>query len=205
MSLTDLTRGLRMGDRVLRTFEEKGGDPAMAPLLRALHACTVQHRGARFEDDHDPAFLHPGRSALILLIDLEKTDLRPLAAALLHDSDDADLTPAIPAIEEALDRYAPPSIGVGELLEDVASLPETQDDSLAERLVLLDDDLRAAALAERLDHLRHLHLRDVDPAARAGWREARDVWLPVAERTDPVLARRYGWWVRRFRGVYGSP
>ena len=60
----------------------------------------------------------------------------------------------------------------------------------------------ARALAERLDHLRHLHLKEPDAAAREVWREARDVWLPFADRTHPDLARRYAWWTRKFTKRY---
>ena len=76
------------------------------------------------------------------------------------------------------------------------SLPLPTDDELVARLLMLDDGARLAALAERLDHIRHAHLQD-DPAR---WRALRDevtaAWAPVAERTHPRIADRYRAWLR---------
>jgi hypothetical protein len=67
---------------------------------------------------------------------------------------------------------------------------------LTERLVTLGESARLATLAERLDHLRHAHLRE-DPAWwRALHEEVSAAWAPVAERTHPRLADRYRAWLR---------
>ena len=60
------------------------------------------------------------------------------------------------------------------------------------------EPVRLVALAERLDHLRHAHLRQDLGAAREAWERASRVYLPVAERTDRTLARRYASWCRTF-------
>jgi hypothetical protein len=70
---------------------------------------------------------------------------------------------------------------------------------MLERLVGLDDGLGLAVLAERLDHLRHLHLR---PDLRGCWgrrhEEVSAVWLPFANRTHAGLGRRFAHWERTF-------
>lgn len=75
--------------------------------------------------------------------------------------------------------------------------PRTDPDTLLERLVTAPEPARLVALAERLDHARHLHLGD-----RAAWagvhRETCEIYLPVAERTHDVLARRLRWWCGTF-------
>jgi hypothetical protein len=64
--------------------------------------------------------------------------------------------------------------------------------------------VRLLALAERLDHARHLHLRE--PAVRAGFhRSVGEIYLPIAHRTHPRLARRYDWWWRMFRRRFLEP
>ena len=80
----------------------------------------------------------------------------------------------------------------------VESLPLPGDDRLAERLITLDEGPRLAALAERLDHLRHAHMREDRTWWRAVHEEAGAVWVPVAERTHPRLATRYRHWHRTF-------
>jgi hypothetical protein len=53
-------------------------------------------------------------------------------------------------------------------------------------------------LAERLDQLRHAHLREDHAWWRAIHAEAGAIWVPVAERTHPRLADRYRHWLRTF-------
>lgn len=179
-------RGEQMGVRVARTAEEAGVPAADRARLARIHAAAMAIRSGRAADDHDPAYLHPGRSALILLQDVGETDADVLGAAMAVDSQTPDWAPnpgdlADPGVE-ALALAVPPSGA----------------EDLAERLVVGDDRLRRVALAERLDHLRHAHLWPDLDARRAAHSEAAEVYARVAARTHPVLARRYAWWCRMF-------
>lgn len=172
-SLEGTTRALRLPESAV-ALVGRAFALAMTPRVEAL-------------DEHDPAYLHPGRSVLVLLRDVGPLEGTVLAAAAVHES------------AEARFRLSPDELR-GQLGDDVAglvaSIPLPGDDALAERLVTLDEDARLVALAERLDHLRHAHLRN-DPAWwRALRTEVESAWAPVAERTHPRLADRYRAWLR---------
>ena len=141
-------------------------------------------------DDHHPAFLHPGRSALILLHDVEELPEEAIVLAVLHESEDEGLRPPSDCSDVS---------GGAQVAEALADLPLPGSEDLTERLVLLPRAAVLAVLAERLDHLRHLHMRD---DLRARWQpahgEVERAWLPVAERTDPRLTRRFAHWHRTF-------
>ena len=70
-------------------------------------------------------------------------------------------------------------------------------DELAEALLGLPGPILIAAVAERLDHARHLHLRPVSL-----WREGlaleESVYLPIAMRASDALSRRYQRWHSAF-------
>lgn len=154
-------------------------------LVGRAYALAMEPR--RVLDQHDPAFLHPGRTVLVLLQDVGPLAAEVLAAAAVHESEEARFRLDAADVRREL----------GDDVADMsASLPLPTDEDLVERLVSLDLGARLAALAERLDHIRHAHLRD-DPA---WWRVLRDevtaAWAPVAERTHPRLADRYRAWLR---------
>lgn len=155
-----------------------------------VHALAMGPRIEHIDDDHHPAWLHPGRSAMILLHDVERVDSIVLIIAALHESVDASLRVPGEQIRAAVGSHA---------LEALQSLPRPGDERLVERLLLLGPGLALAALAERLDHVRHLHLREdlIDTWADIH-AETSEAWLPFAARTDPTLARRYAHWVRTF-------
>lgn len=181
-----MERGEAMGVRVVRTAAEQGLPPPELRRLERIHAVAMELRDRLVADDHAPDYLHPGRSALILLQDLAETDGATLAAALVLDSETPALAPGPGAIDDA-EIVA---------LRDEVPLPGAED--LAERLVVADDRVRRIALAERLDHLRHAHLWPDRRARHRVHEEALRVYEPVAARTHPVLARRYAWWCRMF-------
>jgi hypothetical protein len=85
-------------------------------------------------------------------------------------------------------------------VDAVELIPRPGDERLLERLVGLDPSVGLAATAERLDQLRHLHLRE---EARESWSavhaEVLDAWKPFAERCHPRLATRYAHWARVFK------
>lgn len=151
---------------------------------------AMQPRERAIADDHDPTFLHPGRVALILLRDVETVTSRSVLLGVVLESRDR----ALRVSDAALGAECDP-----ELVTARAAVPEPGAPDLAERLVTLPADVVSAALAERLDHLRHEHLR-VPAVPWSGLvDEVERVWLPVSERTSPILSRRYGHWLRTFR------
>ena len=116
---------------------------------------------------------------------MEETDAQVLAAAMAVDSQNAGHAPDRSALD--------PDVGAL-----VARAPPSGAEDLAERLVVADERVRRAALAERLDHLRHAHLWEDPGARRRAHAEALEVYAPVARRTHPALAHRYDWWCRMF-------
>lgn len=167
------------GSAVERAFEL-----AMAPRLAAI------------SDDHDPTYLHPGRSALILLHDVDDLGPSALLLAALHESVDLGLRVSSEVLSDA----------IGEAVDTaLEAIPLPGDERLVERLVTLDREAGLAAVAERLDHLRHLHLRDdlVDTWSDTH-AEVSEAWLPFTIRSHPQLSRRYAHWVRTFTKRIGS-
>ena len=191
-----------MAERVLREARNRGiQDRGEGVLGRGLELAMVP-RLTRLQDDHHPAFLHPGRTVIILLQDTPERNPTLLAAAGLVESDQGELRVGGGAIQEALGD---------EIAEWVARIPlssggdvpggegeSERGQLLLEALLELPMELARVALAERLDHLRHLHL-EADPLRRRRMhREAEETYAPLARRVDPVLARRYDWWCRMF-------
>jgi hypothetical protein len=175
-----------MGRRVVRNARALGMAAADLELIERIHARALDVRAERADDDHDPPFLHPGRSALVLLLDARERDPRVLAAAMSVDSEDSSWAPDLS------------DFGDGRLHDLIAQIPPAGADDLAERLWGAEPGACRAALAERLDHLRHAHLwADVEERRRAH-EEAVSVYAPMAERMHPQLAHRYAWWCRMF-------
>ena len=174
-----------MGRRVDRRARALGMDEAGRRLLARTHALAMEVRHGIVDDDHEPPFLHPGRSALVLLLDVRETDPWVLAAAMGIDSQ-------VPEHAPDPDRLDP---RVRSMVEQV---PGAGAEDLAERLVVAPDPVRRAALAERLDHLRHAHLWPDLEARRRAHAEAEAIYAPVARRTHAALAHRYDWWCRMF-------
>ncbi len=184
--MTNVDRDEAMAASLERALRASRLPEETVDLAARAYALAMRPRIAAL-DEHDPAYLHPGRTVLVLLQDVGPLDGEVLAAAAVHESEDARFrTPTEVVREELSDDVA----------ERVASLPLPGDEELAARLVTLDEPARLVALAERLDHLRRAHLRK-DPA---WWRALRDevesAWAPVAERTHPRLADRYRAWLR---------
>jgi (p)ppGpp synthase/HD superfamily hydrolase len=179
--------------RTARTFGVDG--PGVA-LLSQAYALAMAPRVEHLDDDHHPVYLHPGRTALILLRDAGVTGAEVLAAACVTESEDEIFTLGEGDIRAELGD------GVAGL---VASLPSSGSPLWVEDLVSATEDVRLVVLAERLDHLRHAHLRAAgDEWERAVHAEGGAVYLPVAERTNPTLARRYRHWHRTFSRRLGS-
>lgn len=158
--------------------------------LGRLHDLAMAPRLAALDDDHHPAYLHPSRSALVLLRDVGRLDLSVFALAMLHDSADFELRPDVEAARALLPATT---------ADTLETLPCPGDERLVERLVGLESGAALAVLAERLDHLRHLHMRE---DRSAGWSVTHDevgrAWLPFSQRVHPRLATRFAHWHRVF-------
>lgn len=175
-----------MGRRIVETGRDRGWIDSDLARVEGVHAAAVAVRREAGVGEHDGDYLHPGRSALVLLLDVDERDASVLGAAIAFDSEHPEWTLAGPIAADP------------ELAQLVARIPPAGAEDLAERLVVADDRLRRAALAERLDHLRHAHLWTDAAARRRAHEEAVAVYAPVAERTHPMLARRFAWWCRMF-------
>ena len=141
-------------------------------------------------DDHHPAFLHPGRSALVLLGDEPDAPADAVVLATLLESRDAHLRVGPDTVAESLGAA---------LATSWASVPLPGTEDLVERLITLDRPAALAAAAERLDHLRHEHLREPTVPWVELVQDVERAWLPFAQRTSADLARRYTHWLRLFR------
>lgn len=189
-------RAAAMSARIAAAARRAGvPDPGVQAIEQALRT-AMRPRAERLRDEHHPDYLHPGRTVTILLEDLGIADPAVLAAGALAET----LRPELAAPADAPETELP--AGTLELLRDVP-VPARAGDALLERLASAPTPARLVALAERLDHARHLHLDD-----RRRWaplhRETHDVYLPIAARTHPTLERRLRWWcatfARRFLG-----
>lgn len=178
-----------MGASVVSAGARAGLSEADAGRLEAAFRLAMSPREADLTDDHHPAFLHPGRVILVLLRDAGVTDLHSLQVGALLESRDPLLRVDADVIEAELG---------GAVAHARSAVPAPGSEELAERLVTLEPGLANAALAERLDHLRHEHLREPVTPWRVLADEVALVWLPVAERTSEPLARRYRHWLRTF-------
>lgn len=167
-----------------------GLDDESVVALERVHGLAMAPRIAGLDDDHHPAYLHPGRTCLILLHDVGGVDVSVLALAALHDSRDAALrTPRGDVLA---------TLGQG-TLDALDSLPMPGDEDLVEKLVGLGPGASLAVLAERLDHVRHLHLRkDLVDSWADTHHEVEGAWLPFAHRVHPKLATRFAHWYRVF-------
>mgnify|MGYP001061998655 CR=1 FL=1 len=186
-------RAADMAESVLRIAASRGvAEPGLDRIAAALTA-ALGRRQDRLCDDHDPAMLHPARTALVLLRDADVGDASLLAAGILLETRRPELASGPAAWARLLDDE-------GVAILQGAPRPGAAD--LAEALVIRAPGPRAVSLVEHLDQLRHLHVEtggaELPGDARRRWDEVRRVWLPVAERTHAGLARRYRHWVRVF-------
>ena len=174
-----------MHRRLERRLETAGLAAADRARVLDANASALVHRLAVLEDEEHFEALHPSRTVLILLDDCAVVDADVLSLAPLVESEHGALRVA--SAEAAL---VPTLDSSGELLtEDLVSAPV---------------DVRTVALAERLDHARHLHLRD-----RSAWvafhQTIAETYAPIAGRTHPQLARRFEWWLETFRRRFLEP
>ncbi len=189
-------RARAMAASLARTLRSRGMDSEGLSLLGSAHALAMQPRLRLLHDDRHPVLLHPGHTVLVLVHDVDLEDARLLAAAAATESEDDELRVPLESVRAHLGD---------EVAAVVAAVPRARSETLAEELVTAPREVRLIALAERLDHLRHAHMRS---DVHWGWtahRQATQVYLPVAERTDGRLAGRYRYWCRKFEGKFAPP
>lgn len=183
-------RAEAMARRIAGAAERAGLTQAERALLDRAFRLAMEPRARLLADDHDPDFLHPARTALILLEDLGCRDPHALAAGAVCET----LRPELAAAAAEIRGVLGPAVHA---LVAAVPVPALAGDELLEQLVAADHATRLVALVERLDHARHLHLRP-----RAEWAAfhglTREAYLPVALRTDPTLGRRFRWWCAMF-------
>jgi (p)ppGpp synthase/HD superfamily hydrolase len=162
----------------------------MPDVLVAAYERSIERRMKHLRDVFHPELLHPARTALILIEDAGCTDDVILTAAALVDSEYAGMQLTDPEIREAF----------GERVASlVAAVPRPGEEraGLLEALVIAPHDVGLIAVAERLDHARHLHFRD--PAL---WRpflaQITDAYLPFSGRVSAPLGVR----LERWRGAF---
>lgn len=186
--MSEENRGAAMAASLVRTARTFGVDRASIVLVSRANALAMRPRVEAFDDDHHPWFLHPGRTVLILLRDAGVVDATVLAAAAVTDTEPSGLGLAPAEVHRALG---------GAVAELASAVPRPGSEGLVEVVLTSGPEVALVALAERLDHLRHAHLVGGELARlEQALDEARSVWLPLAERTHPVLARRYRHWVK---------
>ncbi len=188
--MTDGLRAEAMKRRLTRTAGGRGITGTDAELLLRAFDLGMEPRFAAGVGDHHPDYLHPSRTALILMDDARIEDAAVIAAALVTETRSPGFAVSAADLERLGSR-------VHAIVSEIANFGPMED-TLAERLVGASMDARLVAIAERLDHARHLHLRGRDEwaqyhAATCG------TYAPVAHRTDAAMAGRIDWWCTTFR------
>jgi (p)ppGpp synthase/HD superfamily hydrolase len=159
-------------------------------LITSAYHIAMRPRLRYLPDVFHYDVLHPARTILILLEDVACHDACVLAAAALTETLDPRM------------RVGPEDAGA--LGDDVAAkvraVPnplDISDDALVEALVTAESDVALIAVAERLDHARHLHMRE-----REEWvayhAQTVNVYLPLAARLSEELTRRLERWAWSF-------
>lgn len=181
-----------MAQRLVDSARQRGVPAAGQTQLDAAFRAAAANRSD--SDQRDPALLHPARTVLILLNDANVVAADTLSAAALAESEDRHL--AVP-LEQVKRRF---NARVAALVEAIPD-PAQSGDELLETLLAADPDAQRIAVAERLDHARHLHLKPTTL-----WANHHDIvrqaYLPVAERIDATLGRRLRWWCSMFQRQY---
>lgn len=155
-------------------------------------------------EDHHPHVLHGARTALVLLEDAGVADADALGFATLYESRfPAFVVPAVSIRDLLGDRAGSFAATLPAPVADVASGSDrsSSDSDASEMLLAAEPIALLIALAERLDHARHLHL---EPRTEWGDFHAdfESVYVPLAERAHPRLARRCHWWTDMFARRY---
>ena len=178
-----------MAARLAETAERLGVPEHDRARIASAFVAAIGIRDGIALDDHHPDYLHPARTALILMDDVAVRDPATLIAGILAET----WAPRLCVPPAVVHRFDPAVRGI------LDGLPATGPaERLREDLVTTTRESRLVALAERLDHARHLHLRATD--TWADYHAATcAAYAPVATRAHPLLDRRFAWWCDTFR------
>jgi len=164
--------------------------PDKIAIERALHLAEEVHRNSMRSHENSQKFIvHPMRVALILIEELKISHPEPVSAALLHDVvEDEKGRYSTFDLEKKFGRNVALMVScVTRPVPDVHIARDKQLQVYAERIAQAAKYTRIIKLAERLDNLRDLF----DCGALAGRlsyiEESIQTYLPVAEKTDPML------------------
>jgi hypothetical protein len=184
-------RAAAMARRLHRAALTTGLARTDADLIVRCFEHAMKRRAAVIPDPQHPDYLHPARTALILMEDTGMTHAGAIAAAILYDSELAGLAMSAAEIE------AVAGAGASAVATELPQ-PTMDDTELTEALVVAGAHTRDAAIAERLDHARHLHM-----GPRERWlpfhERIMDVYLPLCARAHPMLGRRLHRWAEAFQ------
>ena len=173
----------------LATYATRAGVLDVDLITDAYHI-AVRPRLAFLPDVFHPDVLHPARTILILLEDTDCRDSRVLAAAALTETLE-------PAMRVGAEDVGALGSDVAQMVAAVPSPLDVSEDTLAEALVTADQDAALIAVAERLDHARHLHMRERDLWAPYHALTV-SIYLPLAARLSAELTRRLERWAWSF-------
>ena len=185
--LSQSNRVATMANKLVVYADRAGVDDVT--LVEDAYWASVNPRVEYFGNVFDFDVLHPARTALIVIELTECRNALVIAAAQLVETHFAEL------------RLAPDSLPAS-VLRLAGSVPSPLDigdsEALLEALVTADNDVALVAVAERLDHARHLHMRD--PSLWPSfYQQIRTVYLPIAGRLHPELYARFNRWANAFR------
>jgi (p)ppGpp synthase/HD superfamily hydrolase len=172
----------------LSVYATRAGVDDVALVTDAYHL-AIRPRLGYLSDVFHHDMLHPARTALILIENAHCTKASVLAAAEATETLFPQMRVRSSEIADALG-------------DDVALLAEAvpdpaDEETLVERLVTASDDVALIALAERLDHARHLHMRERS-LWRAYFEQTASVYMPLAQRMNEDLFLRFFRWTTAF-------
>jgi (p)ppGpp synthase/HD superfamily hydrolase len=174
----------------LAVYATRAGVDDVELVTDAYHL-ALQPRLHQLPDVFHHDMLHPARTALILLENAQCRSAVVLAAAQMIES-------LLPALRVPVHEIATLGGQVSKLSETVPDPLAEEAGDLVEKLVTADRDVALIAVAERLDHARHLHMRP-ETAWRSYYEQTVAVYLPLARRVHEDLFARFDRWARSFQ------
>ena len=173
----------------LTVYARRAGVTDVA-LVEDAYWAAIKPRLEHLSDVFHHDMLHPARTALILIEQAGCRSGRLIAAGEFTETLD-------PAVRVSPETVRAVSNDVWQTVQAVPS-PLEHGEALVEMLVTAEPEVALVAVAERLDHARHLHMRE-----RSTWasfvEQANTVYLPVARRVHEDLYQRFARWANSFQ------